>query len=156
VPLNHATSDNNESPLDNRFIPRSHRLGGKARAVADTERWRSQRNHELLLTIRTTHPRPLTLGSCCTSSRSMCTPGRSPSETRRCLSRGDGSRKKGVASCFCTWLRKWPERGLVERRQATNPAGRGLGLTTLRKVTTATREVAQIRILPTLKWGCRG
>jgi len=31
---------------------------------------------------------------------------------------------------------KWLERGLVEQRQATNPAGRGLGLTTLRKVTT--------------------
>src|SRR5271163_2101906 len=31
---------------------------------------------------------------------------------------------------------KWPERGLAERRQATNPAGRGLGLTTIRKVTT--------------------
>jgi len=47
------------------------------------------------------------------------------------------SRKKGTASCSCTWLRKWPERGLVEWRQATNPAGRGLRLTTLRKVTTA-------------------
>jgi hypothetical protein len=47
------------------------------------------------------------------------------SKPRRLL----GKPQEGMASRSCTWLRKWPERGLLERRQATNPGGRGLRLT---------------------------
>lgn len=39
-----------------------------------------------------------------------------------------------------TCPRKWLERGFIEQRQATNPPGRGLEWTTLRKVTTAHEE----------------
>src|SRR6266852_9158276 len=66
------------------------------------------------------------------------------------------ARKKGIVSCSCTWLRKWPERSLVERRQATNPAGRGLRLTTLRELRPRTREVAQKGFFPHGSGAARG
>src|ERR1700687_5724478 len=47
---------------------------------------------------------------------------------------------RAVLRLSCMWLKmkSLKETGaLLERRQATNPAGRGLGLTTLRKVTKA-------------------
>src|SRR5580700_6008816 len=66
------------------------------------------------------------------------------------------SRENWIASCSRTWLRKWPERGHVEGRQATNPAGRGLGLTTLKNATTADAGSSSKRILPTPKWAARG